>query len=359
MREDRAEHSAEFRRERIVVAGHPFRGYVRSIAAAFTTIGLQSSALEWPNPRSDFLQYLKVSLSRRGRNEAIAKAMTSNSTMLENFLSEYPADYLLVVNGVPLTKGLTSILETRRTKTVLWALDSPVSQPWIADCATGYDLVFTYEPDDIKSFCGFEQAKFLPAAFDSALYHPRESRMIPTTDICFVGSINRSWSERVNALKRVVAEFSDKKIEIWSDTIPAYSPSRFYDFLIVAGKGIRIKRIESSHSEINELYNRTKICLNIHHSQSRRAVNPRSFEVLGSGAFLLTDRPMSDIEGLEAGRDYVLYSGIDDLLAKIEKYLEEERERNRIADSGHNSVMARHTYVHRASRILEDLRSNC
>src|ERR1019366_6954191 len=41
--------------------------------------------------------------------------------------------------------------------------------------------------------------------------------------------------------------------------------------------------------DINRMYSRSKICLNIHHAQSEAGCNPRVFEIMGAGAFQLVD----------------------------------------------------------------------
>jgi spore maturation protein CgeB len=85
-----------------------------------------------------------------------------------------------------------------------------------------------------------------------------------------------------------------------------------------------------------------------------KAVNPRTFEILGSGGLLLTDRRLDDIEGFEEGEGYIHYSNEAELLLMLRDALEDEQKAAYIADIGHSEARA-HTFEHRARRILGDL----
>jgi spore maturation protein CgeB len=119
-------------------------------------------------------------------------------------------------------------------------------------------------------------------------------------------------------------------------------------------RNIQLTRKTLDHGEINDIYNRSKVCLNVHHTQSKKAVNPRTFEILGSGGMLLTDRRLGEIEGFEDGEGYMHYSNDAELIDKLNEALENEQKAAYIADIGHSEVRA-HTFEHRARTILEDL----
>jgi spore maturation protein CgeB len=126
-------------------------------------------------------------------------------------------------------------------------------------------------------------------------------------------------------------------------------------FFVGFRRNIRVHRETLDHDQINDIYNRSRVCLNIHHVQSKKAVNPRTFEVLGSGGFLVTDRKLDEIEGFEEGEGYTFYSDDADLIDKLRSAFEDESKMRFIADIGSSEVRA-HTFEKRARAILNDLR---
>jgi len=344
--------------ERILVAGHPFRGYVRSISAAFQACGVASVSLEWEIPKHNPLEYFKRFLSEQYSEKHERNMRRGSSIAFERAVATVKPDCAIVMNGVALTDAAKEECRKNGTRLVHWAYDSPVRLPWILEQAKGFDLIYTYEPDDVKLFSSIGPTSYLPLGYDDRIYRSTSPSQGKEIDLCFVGAIHRDCPGRIELLQEVAGELKGGRMEIWSDTIPYYSPSRFLDLLIIgAGRNLRFRRKEASHEEINPLYNRSKICLNIHHWQSRGALNPRTFEILGSGGFLLTDRALDGVSGFESGKDYWLYSDTESLKQSIREFLADGNKRQRIADHGHEIAKQYHTYVARASKILKDLRN--
>lgn len=81
-----------------------------------------------------------------------------------------------------------------------------------------------------------------------------------------------------------------------------------------------------------------------------RTASDRIYKIMAAGGFLLTD----DWEGrqFEDGKDLVIYKDKDDLKEKIKYYLSHDKERNKIAKTGHKSVQ-KYTRDNWAKTILE------
>ena len=73
---------------------------------------------------------------------------------------------------------------------------------------------------------------------------------------------------------------------------------------------------------------------------------------MGSGGFLLTNYQEDMFDCFEPGVDFVYYDSYDDLLEKVEYYLEHDEERQQIARNGYEKVKKYHTYRHRLDTIL-------
>lgn len=88
-------------------------------------------------------------------------------------------------------------------------------------------------------------------------------------------------------------------------------------------------------------------------------VNMRVFEALCSGSLLLTNDLSSNGQGelFRDGDHLITYRNREDLLNKLEYYLQNEHQREQIALAGRAEVLARHTYRHRMEAILETVRA--
>jgi hypothetical protein len=108
--------------------------------------------------------------------------------------------------------------------------------------------------------------------------------------------------------------------------------------------------------EVAETYRRSKIVVNIGRDDFPQDANLRVFEVLASGALLLTSLP-SELEqlGFTAGVHFVGYRNPEDIGKLVRKYLANEAERAQIASSGRGLVLAEHTYDQRVAHLLARL----
>jgi spore maturation protein CgeB len=95
-----------------------------------------------------------------------------------------------------------------------------------------------------------------------------------------------------------------------------------------------------------KLYSKTKIMIN-HHVAGDTSPNMRTFEGLAMGTFLLSDLVPEYLYGGMAK-----YTSFDDLLTKIDYYLEHEEEREAIAVKGKELVKP-YTYEARMAQMLE------
>ena len=107
--------------------------------------------------------------------------------------------------------------------------------------------------------------------------------------------------------------------------------------------------------ELNALYNQSRIVLNIH-SFNLKSVEARLAEVLGSGAFMLTEE-LSMKDFLVDGEHLAAFRQDDpaDCLEKLAYWLKHDREREAVARQGHEYVHQRHTYQYRMTELLEQI----
>lgn len=117
--------------------------------------------------------------------------------------------------------------------------------------------------------------------------------------------------------------------------------------------GINIVFKEVFGEELNRFINECKIFLNIHFTDIL-TTETRLNEILGAGSFALSEEV--SMPDMYIDREHLVYwksLDCDDLVKKIEYYLEHDREREEIALNGFNMVHSRYTYTKRCKELLD------
>lgn len=109
----------------------------------------------------------------------------------------------------------------------------------------------------------------------------------------------------------------------------------------------------STHKEMPEIFNRSKINLNITIRPIQTGLSQRIWDVLGCGGFLLTNYQMELPEYLQVGADLDCYESPAELKEKVAYYLSHQEERMEIAHHGYETVKNKHTCRHRVAEILK------
>lgn len=110
--------------------------------------------------------------------------------------------------------------------------------------------------------------------------------------------------------------------------------------------------------EVAEVYRKSRIVVNIGRDDFPQDANLRVFEVLASGALLLTQLPTEMQQfGFQDGVHFVGYRDPSEITALVRKYLDNEPERSRISNAARELVLTKHTYDQRADQLLALLAS--
>lgn len=112
-------------------------------------------------------------------------------------------------------------------------------------------------------------------------------------------------------------------------------------------------------SELPKLYANAKINLNIFHVQCVGAANPRVYDVLACGGFLLTNSIPGLEDEFDLGQDLAVFHTRDELREKVRYYLANPGERREIALRGQARVLAKYGYNDRMQRLLMAMSSKC
>jgi len=101
--------------------------------------------------------------------------------------------------------------------------------------------------------------------------------------------------------------------------------------------------------EVNQLYNRAKIVLNIHHETQQYGANPKVFESSGAGAYQICDHNPY-IASLFPNGEVGLYKNEQELFDLIEDALQNDKSEN--AKNAQEIILANHTFLHRVKEML-------
>jgi len=202
--------------------------------------------------------------------------------------------------------------------TACYLIDSHLNLDWHLTWARMFDFVFVAQRHYIEAFreAGCSEVHWLPLACDPDLH--RKYEVEKKCDVGFVGSINSNHARRERLLERLCQHFEVRTERCFLD-------------------------------DMVKLFNESRIVFN---NALKDDLNMRVFEALACGSLLVTDR--AEGSGLEEffrdGEHLVIYED-SNLIETVQRYLESEELREKIARQGRERVLARHTYAHRAAEL--------
>ena len=106
-------------------------------------------------------------------------------------------------------------------------------------------------------------------------------------------------------------------------------------------------------SQISDYYSKAHVVVNY---SINNDINLRIFEGVGAGALVITNRILNNgfEEIFEEGRHLVVFDDIfKEMVEKIDYYLKNREEREKIAKEGFEYVRENHTYRHRLIKMFE------
>ena len=112
------------------------------------------------------------------------------------------------------------------------------------------------------------------------------------------------------------------------------------------------------YAEEGKAYRSCKIAINLSHFAYKRYSSDRMYRILGSGAFCLSHRFPHIEEDYKLGEELVVWENIEHLVANIKYYLQNTREREKIAIKGCYKARTEYTWYHFAENLEKILKSN-
>jgi spore maturation protein CgeB len=190
---------------------------------------------------------------------------------------------------------------------------------------------FIFPSEGLMNNCG--EGLVCQFAVDPDLFFPKSINDNLSHNLCFVG--NNIRDQKTSEKYLLCAK--DKGLVIYGNPLGWNSP-------LCKGK--------ISIDDEATLYSSSKICLNTHLAEHLNygSYNFRIFNILACKGFIISDR--SKFLETEFNNCMEFTDGDNDLLSKIDYYLNNPEETNKYREYGYDHVLSKHTFKHRMSDLL-------
>ena len=331
------------KKKKVLVIGPEFFGYYLSVEKAFKQLGYTTQSVSYITQVENKWERIVYHFS--GDKEAFfeKKRRVFNNKVLSLY-KEFRPDIVFIIQGSEIYSE--TVEKMKEAKKILWMMDSIFRNKRGYALRKIVDYIFVFERTDVDKLLENENivSHFLPLALDEAVYYPYTNRK-DEIDILFVGAL---YDNRVVLLERIYQEFKDYNMKVYGHY---YSPFRrpLYHFFR-RNKNVFLNK-NISPAFVNELYNRSKICINIHHNQNKYGVNQRFFEISSSKSFQLVDRNGYITENF--GSDEIAtYNSEDELIEIIRSVLHGQINTKAFAEKAHKKVLTNHTFRRRMEYVM-------
>lgn len=252
------------------------------------------------------------------------------SNQLEELVPEN-INPLLIIHPDSWPRLLPQGITTTTHPTCCFQIDTFEEPQARAEFSRLFDYAFVFHPEYDKKFAqyGSLNTYVLPHAVDAEIFQNCQIEKI--YDLGWVGRLNgKKYSVRRYYINKLKRSFKMNDIELY------YTPE-----------------------EMALVYCQSKIVVNLSRDDYLQDANLRCFEVMASGALLITPKP-SELSklGFEVGIHFVSFEDELELYQKVQHYLEQDRERETIARNAQKLVLEQHTYDARVATILAILNRN-
>ncbi|MBI5109188.1 MAG: glycosyltransferase [Rhodocyclales bacterium] len=244
--------------------------------------------------------------------------------------------------------GMRRWLRRQRIPLFVWNQDAPHylnRAGWrldVLDHARLYDIYATHTLIDARRFA--ETVLYFPNAADTTRYHLAGNSL--------------------EALRETASYEYDVSFFGAMDGIRYKEMQERQEFFAALGERLRTRNIrflfrEATGMSVAEqvtLIQKSRINLNFGASCDYRApiasgLPERCYGIPACGGFLLCDQRSHARDDFTPGQDWAEFNGLDDCVARIAHWLENFGAARELAERCHATVMARHTYAHRAETL--------
>jgi len=268
------------------------------------------------------------------------------SSKLIKTYNAFKPDLVLLIRGISFNRD---VLEEIRKNTPVfgWWIEKEERMKEAFEEISLFDWYFFMNSSCVEAGKqnGLSNISLLHHSIDPDAFYPMPD-VEKKYDICFVGN----WSTK---RQRVI----ETLINV-TDNIIIYGRKWLKKNLLNPRIRKCIKGKYIGGSELVMLYNKSRIVLNITswgfgEGLKRSGMNMRILEVPATGAFLLTDGSRDLDTVITAGKHIAVYEDIEDCVRQAKYYLDNDPEREAIAQKGCSHVRSNYTYDDMSQHIID------
>ena len=294
--------------------------------------------------------YYKKKLDKLGLHGDRVKYEQNWKENLYRLVDDFIPQLVLFVNApTDILKPDDLAYVQEKCKTACWFVDGISYEKGLVPYFPYFDDIFVFEECDVNYLKQLgKDATYLPVGYNSAF---KKMDLSQDIDISFIGSpfpnrlklldVVARAAEENNWNLKIIGPFYDTKYP-WKKFLFKYKHPHIDKFL---------ENRTVSPAEASEIYNRSKICLNIH-AEKHKSPNPRTFEIMATGAFELMD--YREYCGIAREGNIVTYRNPNELIERVIQYLDDHEARNKIASNGYNVTVNRLSMENVINSIIED-----
>ncbi|WP_249435735.1 glycosyltransferase [Paenibacillus sp. Marseille-Q4541] len=294
------------------------------------------------------LQDMVMTLHVAGPNDSVAEMAAS-----------LKPDLVLVLDGMYFPTEQVDAIRNQGIRTAVWLTDDPYYTDMTLNTAPHYDYVFTLELNCIELYqnYGCQEVHYLPFGAYLPQFHPNTFPTQHRRDISFIGS---GYWNRINYFSPILPQIMSYQTVfngIWWDRLPKFEK---YKHKIELNRWM-------NPEETKDVYNGTKIVLNMHRSHEDDSINnnslkipafspnPRTFEISACATLQLTDARQDLSRFYTPGVEIETYETASEMMDKIEYYLANEDKRREVALRGFERTWKEHSYNNQIHTLLQTI----
>lgn len=243
----------------------------------------------------------------------------------------------------------------RFTKVIQWYPD-PVIQDWLKPFVMASDIFFTMAEGLVDEFRAINSNSFwLTQAFEPSFFEIKEitlkDKKAFSADITFVGNLGSKpqYIPRRKYLERIVEEGFDfkwwgPKIPVKFSTLPLIISKlgRSYGGQFIWGEGFaKVAKLSKIFLAFDSM------------PHIRKSMSARMYTAVGCGAFYVCQYVDGIEDLLEPDKEIVTFHSADEMLEKVNYFLNREDDRKQIAKAGKTRILREHTYSIRIRQMIE------
>lgn len=322
----------------------------RYCVSALQNLGHQVETFQAPEFHEAFKAIKNLHLELQTHNYFEQSFLNLVSRLIQAKVEQSKPDLVLCLAQAPMSTQTLKRLRQDGVPTAMWFVEDYRLFTYWRTFAPHYDFFFVIQKEPFLSelaAAGVENACYLPLAALPDFHKPSVPDSAEQqrfgSDLSFLGA---GYPNRRVAFRRLLP-FDFK---IWGTE---------WDGDPLLKERVQMQGARISSEDAVKIYNSSKINLNLHSSVQVKDlvtggdfVNPRTFELAACGAFQLVDK-RSLMAELFAEDDLATFASLDELVEKIQYFLDHPAERQAYTLRARERVLAEHSYEKRMQSLLE------